>query len=246
MDEAAYLSALRRDSAAMADAAEGNLDARVPGCPDWDVRELVVHTGRVHRFWHQIAERGLQAPEVARGATLPPDCDDDALLDWFREGAHALADLLQEVPGDRKVWTWAEADDAGFIKRRMAQETAVHRYDAEQGAVAAQPIETQLAADGVDEFVEHMMAAQRRYGEDLTGAGETVHLHQSDGNGGWGFTLSPDGVKATKGHPACDSEGKGTASDLLLVLWRRLPVHTLEIVGDREPLERLVAWPKLD
>jgi hypothetical protein len=80
----------------------------------------------------------------------------------------------------------------------------------------------------------------------IVGDGETVHVHQTDGNGGWLFTLTQEGVQITEGHPAAVTEAKGTASDILLVLWRRLPLDRLEITGDRTLVERLVGAPTLD
>ena len=34
---------------------------------------------------------------------------------------------------------------------------------------------------------------------------------------------------------------RGSAADLLLVLWRRLPLDAVEVIGDRATAERLVA-----
>jgi hypothetical protein len=48
------------------------------------------------------------------------------------------------------------------------------------------------------------------------------------------------------GHPSADAEAKSTASDLLLVLWRRLPVERLEVAGDRALIDKLVGATALD
>lgn len=51
-----HIGALRAQGESLAGAVEragpasGILDAMVPGCPEWTVRELVRHTGRVHRW----------------------------------------------------------------------------------------------------------------------------------------------------------------------------------------------------
>ena len=38
---------------------------------------------------------------------------------------------------------------------------------------------------------------------------------------------------------------RGPAADLLLVLWRRLPLDAVEVIGDRAAAERLVARKNL-
>ncbi|WP_425556291.1 maleylpyruvate isomerase N-terminal domain-containing protein [Kitasatospora nipponensis] len=32
------------------------------GCPEWDVAELLRHTGQVHRFWTRIADGSVTDP----------------------------------------------------------------------------------------------------------------------------------------------------------------------------------------
>jgi hypothetical protein len=46
-----HLAALRSSAAALrAAAASAGLDAKVPTCPAWDIRQLVTHQGMVHRW----------------------------------------------------------------------------------------------------------------------------------------------------------------------------------------------------
>ena len=46
-----HLEALMRSGAALGEAATAaGLDAKVPTCPGWDVTDLVVHQGMVHRW----------------------------------------------------------------------------------------------------------------------------------------------------------------------------------------------------
>jgi len=35
------------------------LDRRVPGCPDWTLRELAWHLGRVQQFWALVVRAGI-------------------------------------------------------------------------------------------------------------------------------------------------------------------------------------------
>ncbi|MFI5933540.1 maleylpyruvate isomerase N-terminal domain-containing protein [Actinoplanes sp. NPDC051494] len=58
--------------------AAADLGARVPGCPDWTVRDLVAHLGRVHRFWAAAIKAGPSdspPPEDAIGPVSPLTTD---------------------------------------------------------------------------------------------------------------------------------------------------------------------------
>ena len=70
----------------------------------------------------------------------------------------------------------------------------------------------------------------------------TVHLHGTDTESGGEWFIHADGrVEAV--HAKGDVAVRGPASDLLLVLYARLPLDTVEVIGDRalavELLERI-------
>jgi hypothetical protein len=51
VDVAEHIAHLQRDGVLLADAAaRAGMDARVPTCPEWVVRDLVRHQGDVHRW----------------------------------------------------------------------------------------------------------------------------------------------------------------------------------------------------
>ena len=125
----------------------------------------------------------------------------------------------------------------------MPQETAVHRWDAQDAAGDPEPIDAELAVDGVDEWLEVFGASQDRKPE---GAGETIHLHRTDGEGEWLVRVQPDRIDVTRGHEKGDAALRGSSSDLLLVLWRRLPLDRVEVLGDRAVAERFLGWQDLD
>ena len=64
-----------------------------------------------------------------------------ALLARCRAGVEHLASTLAAADPAAPVWTWARQKDAGFVIRHQAQETAVHRWDAEHAAGRAFSIE---------------------------------------------------------------------------------------------------------
>lgn len=236
-----YADALRRDGAALADAAEGNLLLPVGSCPGWNVSELVWHTGGVHHFWGEIAKRGLQTYEDV----VPPERpEDEALVEWFRAGVERLAEVLRVADPAAPVWTWSHEKTTAFIQRRMAQETAVHRWDAQAAAGEPTPIDARLAVDGVDEFFDFLdlfIGEERRGGER-----DSVHLHSTDVHGEWLATVSNGAVEVQRRHEKAAAAVRGPASDLLLLLWRRIPPARLEVLGDAATLDRFLARPDLD
>jgi len=123
----------------------------------------------------------------------------------------------------------------------MAVETALHRVDGELAAGAPTPIDTALAVDGVDELFE--VSIPHRGTGRLHRGGETIHLHATDpdlgeGAGEWLIVLGADAVTVEHAHAKGDVAVRGSASDLLLLLWNRVDSAGLEVFGDRTILER--------
>jgi uncharacterized protein (TIGR03083 family) len=237
-----YPAAVRRDGLGLAAAAEAaGPAAQVPSCPGWDVAELVWHLTEVQYFWAEIVARQLQDPEAVARLERPEGFP--ALLARCRSGVEHLASTLAVADPATPVWTWARQKDAGFVIRHQAQEAAVHRWDAEHAAGRAFSIEPDLAADSIDEFLEH--TATWRI-EGALPVGGTVHLHATDAAGEW--TVAEDRAGALvvqRSHSKGDAALRGRASDLLLILYRRLGTKAAEAFGDPGVLERFLARPNL-
>ena len=126
----------------------------------------------------------------------------------------------------------------------MAQEVAVHRVDAERAAGRDHRIEPELASDGIDEFLEFFLSDIAKGAPALDGS---VHVHCTDVDGEWLVTTDADGAYVvTREHAKGDAAVRGPANDLLMVLWRRDPLDTVEVIGDRSVAERLVARTNLE
>ena len=237
MEREQYLEALAADSAAFDTAVTATpLEASVPSCPAWTVADLVYHLGEVHYFWGEVARRRLAAPTVEPPARPP----DDELAAWAAEQAAELQRTLQDADPATPVWTWAPQKDVAFIVRRMAQETAVHRWDAEASAGGPRPIDAELASDGVDEFFTFFIDDGPQDGGATVGG--SVHFHATDTPGEWVVREEADGaLTVTAEHAKGDAAVRGPASDLLLALWRRIGLDGVEVLGDRDVAERLVA-----
>ncbi|MBB4926510.1 maleylpyruvate isomerase family mycothiol-dependent enzyme [Kitasatospora kifunensis] len=254
-----YVSWFRRDAlafeAAVRLAAGAEAVPLVPSCPGWSVSDLVVHLGTVQRYVARlIRERLVEQPDGTDLAFLelpantaawprPENAPNRAplpagLIDWFADGAGALGSLFgSRGPGER-VWTWSREQTAGFWLRMQTIEMAVHRWDAENALAAARPIEAALAAAAVSQTFEVMAPGRRAMRQAPPGAGERYRFRQTDGPGDWTVGFDGDDVQLEEGGVPGDIELAGSASDLMLFLWQRIPADRLEVKGDRGALDR--------
>jgi uncharacterized protein (TIGR03083 family) len=236
MEFPAHLEALRREGAGAVLAAGGGLDDPVPGCPEWSVADLAEHLGVIHhRVARLIREGGLEPPARVRERITAPAADLRA--GWLAEGLDALVSALAAAEPDAPVWTWAPPHTHRFWARRMALETAIHRWDLESAHGEPAAIEPALAVDGIDEVFDVFAPARRNRASGLEpwsygGRGERLHLHCTDGPGEWLLRFGPDTVEITREHARGDAALRGSASDLLLVLYGRVGSDRVEVLGD--------------
>ena len=125
----------------------------------------------------------------------------------------------------------------------MTQETAIHRWDAEQAAGTVNPVEPTLASDGIDEFLAHFTGSVVKGADPVGGS---VHLHCGDVDGEWTVRESENGFAVTREHSKADCAIRGPASDILLAMWRRVPLATCDVVGDPDVAARFIAHTNLD
>ena len=235
MEPTTYIEAIRTESAALVAAAEAaGFDAPVPSCPDWTVTDLLVHIGTVQRWAaDHVAER---RPEREPLPVVDPSTEPSALMEWVRSGSAQLVAALEATPPDTETWTFPGPGTAEFWFRRQAQEVAMHRVDADLASGAPNPIDGDLACDGIDEFFDVMVPLRLR--DRLAGTGETLHFHRTDGDGEWLVRLTPNGAEIEHAHAKGDVAVRGGASDLLLVMRNRIGLDTVEVFGDAALIDR--------
>lgn len=222
------LAVLRAEGDALVAAASKDLSAPVPSCPGWDVAELVRHTAEVHRHKASVIRAGDVAAPWPERERAPRETD--LVLDWYREGLDDLHRLLTETDPAQPARTWGTGSTVAWWGRRMAQETAVHRWDAENAVGNASPVDPELAADGIDEFLAEFIPGEEIQWQGRAG---TVHLHCTDTEGEWTVGLRPGEVPIYEpGHSKGDAAVRGPASDLLLFVWRRVEASDVEVLGD--------------
>ena len=135
MDSDAIVNQIELDGRRLIEVARSDLEAAVPTCGDWKLRDLAGHMGWVH---------GLVGSYVASRATeplgreqMPQVPDDDSVVDFAAASLGRLVDALASIEPETPVWNWSPRPDAGFYFRRMLHETSVHRWDAENAVGAA-------------------------------------------------------------------------------------------------------------
>lgn len=242
MDRVQYLQALARDGEAFASVAgDADLGAPVPSCPGWTLADLVYHLGEVHHFWRTIVADRRDTWEGYEQPDRPADAD---LVAWYRSGLADTVAVLGAVDPAQSNWTWSTDKSAAFVIRRMAQETAIHRWDAEQAAGLDTGVEPHLASDGIDEFLMWFADEPK---EGAPAPGGSVHLHCGDVPGEWTVRLNAEGTyDIERAHAKGDCALRGSASDLLLALWRRRPARSIDVVGDADVAARFLAYPALE
>lgn len=238
-----HLAAIRRESDRFyATANDADPSLGVPSCPGWSIADLVWHLGEVHWFWTAIIVARAESPDAVEGEKPSrPSAFDDLLL-WGQAQADHMLDVLTSSPDDLSVWTWAleESDHTvGFIRRHQVQEAAVHRWDLQNAArpTRPDPVEPEVASDSIDEMLAVSLPWSVRADKPILG---TVHLHCTDTEGEW-FVHADGRVEAI--HAKGDVAMRGAASDLLLALYKRLPLSDVELIGNdalaRELVERM-------
>ena len=221
---------------ALAADAAGRFDEPVAGCPGWRVRDVLAHLVEVHWFWATIVEGRLAAPPTEG---RPTPVADDHLISAFLLGARRLTGALAGADQSASVWTWAPGQrDVAFVTRHQIQEAAVHGYDVAAAVGAPWPIDTDVAADAVEEFLTFSVSSRLDPAEPVRPALDgALALVARDVQGAWTVTDddAPGTVRFAPGAAPGAAVLEGSAADLLLWLYRRVHLegeeHHAALVG---------------
>lgn len=213
--------------------------ADVPACPGWNVADLVFHMCKVQSMFHGMLTTGAASPKDVPRPERPSS--DDGLAALFAAGASQLEHLLENTRDDSPVWTFTGTQPAAWVKRRMAHEVMVHRFDAEIAAGALSQTDEVICADGIDEKFSVFLAW---FGDKVRPLG-TVHVHCNDTDGEWMLAPVSAGTAVTREHGKGDVAFRGPSQLLLLALWRRITLDEAldagaEVFGDRSLLDGFI------
>lgn len=242
----AYIDLIRENSERIAQAYAAKPDGRVPWSERWSVGTVARHVAGTH---HVVAGVVAGRPTADFGlfASLQsPEKNDPGFLGWFARGTAAMCERFEETPEEEPCWNWSEGDagQVRFWPRRMAHECVIHRWDAQMGERgSADSIVPQVAADGIDEFLDIFVAAGRA--QSAAQAGPTVFIEARDTGDSWSIELPVGGRIIRRDATAGDAQLRGDAADLLLLLWGRLSTVPEAIaatgpLSDRATVARLL------
>jgi uncharacterized protein (TIGR03083 family) len=255
METSRYLDCLAQDYALLRSAVvSASPEAPVPSCPGWTVADLASHVGEVYLHKATVMRDGTWPDPwpPAGHASLPPLT---LLDDGYRE---LTAEFAARSPDDPAP-TWYEPEQTvGFWIRRMAQETVVHRMDAQLAAgvpVTAAPGD--LATDGVDEVLKRFLAYGSEQSPDeyaslkghlAAGDGaDAVIVTAGVGTGQTSWTVRPTPASVTAADGRADGARAEVAAGpdaMLRWLWGRAGDDAVTVTGDRDwaaYLRRLLA-----
>lgn len=238
-----YADHVIADAGRFASAIErGDLHATVPSCPGWDLSRLTQHLGQIHR-WAAFCVAHGRAPGDAEAAALE-SYQPEGAADWMRAGAAELASILRAVDPAGPTWHPFPVDRVASVwPRRMAHETAMHRWDAELAVGSPTPIDPHLASDGIDEYFELAVPRlAKRDGVELPT--QSLHVHCTDVEGEWLVWTDDGEYRMTRAHEKGDAALRGPAEAILLRLWGRESGRADELspVGDESALD---AWLRI-
>jgi len=242
MNPSDHIAALEHEGHLLLKTAEHtDLDAAIPGCPGWVLRDLLRHVGSVHRWATGYVAEALTVPTESiedRGGPWPEDAE---LLGWYRSGLNALVRALREADPELKCWTFLQAPSPlAHWARRQTHETAIHRADVESVSGVITPFPPALAADGIDELLVCFLT--RPGGRLRSPAPRTLRFEAHDAGRAWSVCIGPGDLQVTDERADIDCAVCGNASDLYLLLWNRGAPDRLEVTGDRSLLQ---LWQEL-
>lgn len=208
---------------------DSGLDAPVARLGRWRVRDVVQHLGGVHRWATRIVRTSsMDGPSFTKSRL-----DGEALLQWFDEGAGELVDTLRATSPTAPCPNFnpGSSATAAFWHRRQLHETTIHCWDVERALGQPCAIDSDVATDGIDEYLDVFV---RTRGKQTLVAPLALRTSSAD------WTLRPSEragrVDIARGIGAdCAAELAGAADELLLVLWNRRTVAEtgLTVTGDR-------------
>ncbi|MFE3824417.1 maleylpyruvate isomerase family mycothiol-dependent enzyme [Streptomyces sp. NPDC059092] len=233
-----------------ADIAGQDLTVPVDSCPGWNTGQLLRHLGGAQRWAEEIVRTRATGPlpdEHFRDLSACQDEDPAVVGPWLTEGAARLAGTLRAAGPGTELWTPVPGGSTDFYARRFTHETVVHRADATLAAGAPYILDTEVALDAFDEWMElgslPMHFEAHPWTRELLGPGRTLHFHATDtppeAAAEWLVDLTGEALAWRRAHEEAAVAVRGPLTDLLLLVYKRRPAggEDIEILGDRALLD---------
>jgi len=234
-----YATALLQQNRLLAAGLEGaDLATPVPTCPGWTLLQLLRHVGRGDRWAAQIVREGdadLDPRQVAGGR--PPD-DEAGALEWLRSGAATVVQAVADAGPQTPVATLVGTRPAQWWLRRRLHEATVHRVDAAIARSVVPELPADIAADGIDEWLDLLVTRPGHDGPAPLDRGQGLTLRATDrelAGPAWHLLGTAAGIERTDSSARPDLTVAGPAADLFLTMVRRLPVGQSQVRVDGDP-----------
>jgi len=239
------MQALKLECDRLAGVSADSLALPVGSMPGWTLEKLLRHVASAHLWTVMVLDAGPSTEPFGLIGSVPKPPRGPECLPAYRQAADDMIGRLASADPDAAVATWTGPGHVDFWTRRQLHEVTVHRFDAADAIAAAggpQPAAADPAAagDGVLEWAE-LFVRSRLPGLGIPAAlaGRTAHLHATDAAAEALLRFSSDAVEVSRDHAKADIALRGPAQELLLTLWRRRPLDTVEVFGDRSVAESL-------
>jgi len=234
-----YIAYLRADAARLRQLAARQLELAIPSWPGWTVGDLIDHVAGVYAQKTAYIRMG-NSPEP-RPAMEWAGFGSDPLARYDRMLAELLTELERHAPDDPATTGYPPDQTVGFLMRRTAHETAVHRVDVELAVGHHTAVAAPLAEDGVDELLTVFLGWNLTNMVARGGTEAVPALKEADGRAiqitaaqrTWTVRPTPDGVQVQpEGTPEAAATVTGSPSEVLLWLWNRRGDEAVTITGD--------------
>ncbi|MFD7581077.1 maleylpyruvate isomerase family mycothiol-dependent enzyme [Kitasatospora sp. NPDC059817] len=225
-------------------AAAPSLDADVPSCPGWTLYDLANHLSEGDRFWAYIVLNTAPGDERPSKDGLAAPREREALIAWLADSTEQLLAALREAGPDRACWAWweplASPHTGAAVARRRVHESLIHTYDAQLASGTPQELPTTEAVDAIEEFLATVCTVTVPWPHEPA----TMDYHAAEA-GSWRQTVDAAGSRFTRLTAAEAAESKptaaiyGTASEMALLMYMRIPNDSLRMEGDAALLQQL-------
>jgi uncharacterized protein (TIGR03083 family) len=225
-----YQALIRGDAdELLAGLATADIAAPVPACPDWTVRDLVEHLGRIHQWARLNACSGLDSTSPKHPTSGP--AEGERLASWYAGCVDDLLETLTTTDPARPCWTFQHGNRvARFWSRRQSHELAMHRNDLQAAIGLAYRYEPAHAVDGIGEVLDVFLERRKVYGVPPLDVAAPVLIECTDRPERWLLVPEPgdpiehhaDGPSLSDAQvAAAAARVRGTAAGLLLAMWKR-------------------------
>jgi uncharacterized protein (TIGR03083 family) len=140
------------------------------------------------------------------------------------DGPRTLLAAVGDIGADTTVATFLGPRPASWWVRRRLHEATIHRADAALALRTEYTLATDLAADGISEWLDRLVADRSTERPAALPAGARLVLHAADRAAGWAVRGTADGIAWTDATAEGDVRLEGRAAELLLALVRRKPL----------------------